>query len=219
MTHKRPTIALALALMVCLAGCGSFLGDQTPTAQSTAQTTDGDPTLTPPADSQSATETTNGDRVGVADAALFSQSFTPSSYLPYSADLAVDGYLRTDEQSTPGMPKSASRTFKRTESATEPGPSELQVMISLRQSNDSASAWITDQTDSLRSNGSEITHQSMSGQPLTIATQSGSGMAETVVLSRVGNAVVTVRAESSDSSTQQFSRDTLAVVLTKLCCG
>lgn len=216
MTRRQLLAVLALALLVSLAGCSSVLGGQTPTDQPPVETaTDGvNPTASEPSQTQS--ETADNNSGSVSESARFPESFSPSSSLPYSSDLPVDGYLRIDETQGSGLPKTSSRTFERTDSATEPGPTALRAAITIHESTDTASAWVTDRTDALRSNGSKITRHSISGESVTMATGMTGDSMETVVLSRIGNAVVIIHAESPKSAFEEFCQETLRVVLTKL---
>lgn len=216
---REPHLAVCLALLVGLAGCGmpTGAGDLGGSDGGTA-VQDAEPTAESPTATPSETRTVGGRGPSFAG--------SPTGFLPYSSELPVAGYLRTDEEagdrgvgdeSGATVEASASRTFERTDSATESGPAVVDARVVLYDSPSNAAEALSSLVADYRANDSAVTYRETPvDAPVVTVETSESGESVTRAMAQFGEAVVVVSARADDAHFPSFVRETVDVTLVKL---
>ncbi|MFC5368722.1 hypothetical protein [Salinirubrum litoreum] len=220
---REAYLAVGLALLVCLAGCGMPTGpDDVLGSNGGTVATDSAPTGD---DSQSAGDDTATRTVGGGGPAF---AGSPTGFLPYSSELPVSGYLRTDEAAGErgvggsggdgSVDASAGRTFERTDSATESGPAVVDARVVLYDSPTAAADALSSLVADSRANDSAVAYRETPvDAPVVTVETVEDGQAVTRAMAQYGEAVVVVTARTdSDSYFSGFTRGAVDVTLVKL---
>jgi hypothetical protein len=221
---RETALAVGLALLVCLSGRGMPTGPDDVLGSNDGTVT---PDSTPTDDAQSPGDDT-GTRTVAGDGPTFAGS--PTGFLPYSSELPISGYLRTDEATgdrgvgsegtsgETGAEASASRTFERTDSATASGPSVVDARVVLYESPTAAADALSSLVTDYRANDSAVAYREtpVDAPVVTVETTDG-GRAVTRSMAQYGEAVVVVTGSTdADSYFSGFARETVDVTLVKL---
>ncbi|RZV12570.1 hypothetical protein BDK88_0111 [Natrinema hispanicum] len=199
--HKLNFAAVIVAALVCLSGCG---------AVTDFSLNDAEPESGPTETADTTRNTTSATATEV------------SQFLPFSSDLPVSGYLRTDEESRSGTGEGqvrvATRHFERTDRATAEGPSELTVTVQSFESRQAAKAAIEDRLEVYRANNSAISFSSTPvGVPVVqVVPSRTSGKSQIVSLSQYKDNVIVAESRSESSQYPVFSRNIVDVILLKI---
>lgn len=216
---REAHLAVGLALLVCLAGCGMPTGpDDVLGSNGGTAVSDSEPTADPVTGGSSATAT------GGAGPAFAGE---PADFLPYSSELPVSGYLRTDETTgdsgasglagEASVEASATRTFERTDEATGPGPAVVDARVVLYDSPTAAADALSSLVADYRANDSAVAYRETPvDAPVVTVEATAGGQSVTRAMAQYGEAVVVVTGRADASHFPSVVRETVDVTLVKL---
>lgn len=205
--------ALAVAILVFLAGCGmpqGLIGEGNDPTEPGVNVTN---TTTSP------TETNNTTVGSATPGPSLSSSTDPEQFLPYSSDFPVSGYLRINEDKSnqTELPRLslASRNFEFTGEETDVGPSQITVTITLYESAKGAQSDINLQIASHQTSSTQSVVTSTPNQvPIVHVVQPDDGQAISFV--QYGSAGIRIESQSNNDPKLSFTEDIFEIVIIKL---
>jgi len=214
----RVITIIVVAALVCLSGCSAmtdFFPDDTEVESNPTETVS--PTRNTPS-----TTVTNSQTVGENPGPSIPASTEISQLLPFSSDLPVSGYLRTNEEtfsgSEEGQVRVATRYFERTDKATAEGPSEVTSTVKLFESRQAATTFVSTRLENYRANNSSISFSStpVDAPVVQVVPSDTSDESRTISLVQYGNVVIVIESHSQSGQYLGFSRDVVDVILLKI---